>query len=426
MSSGSRVISRAGFACVLLLGSGTTACQQPSEQSAVQSSAPVPVSARWVTAWGTSQQSLGETVMTNATVRMIAQVTSSGESVRVRFDNTYGERPLRIGRAYVGSRMRGATLSPGSNRELSFGGAASITVPPGGSVRSDPVEMRVLAFQDLAVSLHVPDADVRPSQHTQARVTSHVSADDAGDVAADETGTPFTGTTVSMFWLKSIDVLSSSTNGAIVAFGDSITDGSCSTLDGHDRWEDWLAVRLNLDARRERGGAYTAIVNEGIGGNTVTAEPLRPPPVSTPGVERLERDVLSHSGVTHVILFMGTNDIRREASASQVIAGMEEIIMRVRAAGLQIIGVTIIPRHDRAPAGDNTGWNQAKTQARNTVNAWMRTDPPFDAVLDFDQVARDLDNPDLIFPAFDCDGIHPTARGYYEMATSVPLDLFVQ
>ena len=136
--------------------------------------------------------------------------------------------------------------------------------------------------------------------------------------------------------------------------------------------------------------------------------------------------MFSHSGVTHVILFMGTNDLRREATAQQVIAGMEEIISRVKDRELRIIGVTIIPRHDRAPVGENTGWNSEKTSARNRVNEWIRSEAGFDAVFDFDASVRDSDNLDRIDPAFDCDGIHPSPRGYYEMATSVPLDLFRQ
>ncbi|HIE94181.1 MAG TPA: SGNH/GDSL hydrolase family protein, partial [Acidobacteria bacterium] len=187
----------------------------------------------------------------------------------------------------------------------------------------------------------------------------------------------------SMWWLKSIDVLTTSAGGTIVAFGDSITDGSCSTVDAHDRWEDWMAVRLDAS---EDPAARRAVVNEGIGGNTVIREHLQPAPTITPGVERLERDVLSHAGVTDVILFMGTNDIRREATARQVIAGTQTIIERVQARGIKIHGVTIIPRHNRAPTANNSGWTPAKTQTRNEVNEWIRSEAGFDGVIDFDQV----------------------------------------
>jgi lysophospholipase L1-like esterase len=383
-------------------------------------------SPRWVTAWGTSQQTLGMSSISNATVRMIARTTMAGEAVRLRLDNTYGGTPVTFGSVHVGQRVQGAKLAAGSNRRVLFKGAPTVTIAAGGSAASDPVPMNVPAGQDLAVSLFVAGSEVRPSQHTGALVTSYSSANGSGDVTADESRTPFTGSTTSTFWLKSIDVMSTTLKGTIVAFGDSITDGTCSTLDAHDRWVDWLATRIDLDDRRGAGDAAVrkAVVNEGIGGNTVGRENLQPAPDSTPGIERLERDVLSHHGVTDVIFFMGTNDIRREASAAQVIAGTEEIIKRVKAKGLRIFGVTIIPRHNVAGSGTNTGWNAAKTRIRHDVNQWTRTKAPFDGVIDFDSVVRDPANPDLIQASFNCDDIHPSPRGYYEMGKSISLELF--
>jgi len=404
------IASTIACAATLLLVTGSAAQQQR---------------ARWITAWGTSQQTLGTTGVSNATVRMIARVTIAGEAVRIRFDNAYGASPLSIGKAYVGLRIQGAALATNSNRQVFFNTSAHVTVPAGGSVTSDPVPLRVMAQQDLAVSLHIPDADVRPSQHSAAQVTSYLTANGAGDKTADETAAPFTATTTSTFWVKSVDVLSSTSTGAIVAFGDSITDGTCSTLDGHDRWEDVLAMRLAFDAsNRGPVDAHKALVNEGIGGNTVTRE-TQPPPDSTPGVERLERDVLSHHGVTHVVLIMGTNDARRDAPAAQIIAGTEDIVRRVKKAGVKIVGVTMIPRHNRPPTENNTGWSAAKTRVRNEVNQWIRTKAPFDAVIDFDKVVKDPEKADLINPPFNCgDGIHPSPRGYYEMGRSVALNLF--
>jgi lysophospholipase L1-like esterase len=400
------------FAAVLAAGSVLAAVQTRSSDG------------RWRTAWATAQHAQGTATIADTTVRLIARATIGGDAVRIRIDNTYGTGPLKIGRAYVGLRSRGAAVARGSNRPVLFGGAESVTVPPGGSVRSDSVPLRVIARQDLAVSLYIPETHA-PSQHSGALVTSYVGVPKAGDESATESSEPFKATTTAMPWLKAIDVLSSSAPGVIVAFGDSITDGSCATLDAHDRWEDWLAIRLALeDARRGGRNAQKAVVNEGIGGNTVTRAGLQPPPDSAPGIERLERDVLSHEGVTDVVLFMGTNDIRRGASAAQVIAGMTDIAKRVKARGMKIHGATIIPRHNAVASGANTGWNDAKTAIRREVNQWIRSKAVFDGVLDFDAVVRDPSNTDLIFPPFDCDGIHPTPRGYYEMGTSVPLALF--
>jgi hypothetical protein len=128
-------------------------------------------SGKWITAWGSSQQALGTATVTNATVRMIARVTIGGESVRVRLDNTYGTAPLSIGKASLGQRVRGPALASGASRPILFNGSPSVTIPAGGTVRSDPVSMKVAARQDLAVSLFISDANVRPSQHSGALVT---------------------------------------------------------------------------------------------------------------------------------------------------------------------------------------------------------------------------------------------------------------
>ena len=335
-----------------------------------------------------------------------------------------------IGRASVGLRALAGALVAGSLRPVTFSGSPQVVIPPGGTVTSDPAPLRVFAQQDVAVSLYVPGNGVRPSQHTGARVTSYRTPDGAGDVTSEEAATRFDGTTTAMWWLKAIDVQSASSPGAIVAFGDSITDGSCTTLDGHDRWEDLVSVRLGLehDAARRDGPpteGLKAVVNAGIGGNTVTREGLMPPPDTTPGVERMDRDVLSHQSVRDVVLFMGTNDIRRGATAANVIAGMTAITERLKSEGIKVIGATIIPRHNAAPVGANTGWNPEKTRVRNDVNAWIRTEAPFDAVIDFSEVVKDPADPDRLLAPFDCgDGIHPGVLGYYEMGKAVDLRLF--
>lgn len=384
-----------------------------------------PDGAQWRAAWSTSQQTAGTPAISNTTVRLIARVSIGGDAVRIRLDNTYGTSPLRVGKASVALRTRGAATAAGSSRQLLFAGAESAAIPPGGSVRTDPVALKVMALQDLAVSLYIPDADVEASQHSLALATSYVGAAGAGDQSSAESGEAFKDTIPTMPWLKAIDVRSASAAGTIVAFGDSITDGTCATVDANNRWVDWLAVRLaHEDARHGGGNRQKAVVNEGIGGNTVTREGLQPPPDSTPGIERLERDVLSHAGVTDVIFFMGTNDVRRGASAAQVTAGVSQLVQRVKAKGLRIFGATIIPRHNVPASGTNTGWNDAKSATRREINDWIRTRAGFDGVLDFDRVVRDPAHPDLIYAPFDCDGIHPTPRGYYEMGTAIALDLF--
>jgi lysophospholipase L1-like esterase len=376
----------------------------------------------WTAAWGTSQQVLGQTRVSNATLRLIARLTATGDAIRLRFDNAFGTAPVTFGKVSAGPRQsvnNRASISPGLLMPVMFDGQSSVTIPAGGSVTSDAIPLSVDAQEDLAVSIYIPGADVQASQHTGAVVTSFITDNGAGDLTASESGAAFNTRITTMPWLKAIDVRATMPTTAIIVFGDSITDGTCTTLDGHDRWEDIMAQRLALqDTVRH------SVVNEGIGGNTVTRN-VTPAPDSPSGTERLDRDVLAYAGVSHVVVFMGTNDIRREASAEQVISGLKEIIARTRARGLKVIGVTIVPRHNVAPVAANTGWNDAKTKVRNEVNAWIRGSGAFDGVIDFDRVVRSAANPDLLKATYNCgDGIHPSPLGYFQMGKSVDLNLF--
>ena len=385
----------------------------------------------WVVAWTTSMVGLAQTAggrggtpepmtLTNATVRMIVRPTIGGDSVRVRVDNTFGTAPLTIGGGSIGISLVRRGLIDGSVVKLTFGGSPTVTVPAGKRVMSDQATLKVQAGQDLAVSLYVPGTKVPITSHNGALTTSFLTKNDAGNHAADVNNMAFTETTTAMYFVSALDVMTSNAAGAIVAFGDSITDGTCATLDAHNRWEDILALRLML-----QGGKEWAVVNEGIGGNTITGKNLNPPANSPPGLDRFDRDALELSGATHVILFEGTNDIRRDVSAESVILGMQELIKRGKAAKLKMIGATIIPRHNVAATEGNSGWNPEKTTGRNIVNEWIRQRANFDAVIDFDKVVGDQKNPDLISPVYNCgDGIHPTPLGYLTMGRSIDLKIF--
>jgi len=373
----------------------------------------------WVAAWGTSQQSLGEMKITNATVRMIARVTLSADTIRIRLDNTFGKTPVTFSNVTLAPRTRGAAVALGLLKPVTFQKMTSVSLPAGGTVTSDAVAIHVDAQEDLAVSMFV-SGDAQPSQHNNAVVTSYLTENGAGDATNSVDGKEFSLRTTSMLWLKAVDV---QTPGAtsIVAFGDSITDGTCTTLDAHDRWEDVLAQRLAVE------GSARGVVNEGIGGNTVTsADNYQPPPNSDPGLVRLDRDVLSHPGVSHVVLFMGTNDVRRGAPAELVINGLKTLMERVRAHGnIKVIGATIIPRHTNVPGVEDTGWNDQKTKIRQQVNEWIRKQAGFDAVLDFDRVMASKSDPDLMAQSYNCgDGIHPSPLGYFQMGKSVNLANF--
>jgi len=385
-------------------------------------------SQQWFSAW-TVSHNVRETApaLSNSTVRMLVRPTISGASLRIKLENTLGQGPVAFSGAFIGVADTGASLMPGTNTKLTFNGGPGLSLAPGAGAWSDPVALDVKAFRRLAVSLNVASAsDI--STHTLGLATNYYAP---GSLGSETSGGGFmpvprraAGTMVDAFpfyWLAAVDVLSPVVSGTIVAFGDSITDGRCSTTendvvlpDKYQRWLDVLAGRLSS----RPAGEIKAIANAGIAGNRIVSGGNGPP-----GLDRLDRDVLERAGATHVIFFEGTNDIAGGATAAQVIAASQQIIDRVHAKGLSIIGVTIIPRGRPAL----TGWSPDMEVQRVAVNAWIRTQANFDAIIDFASLLKGgpvYSGSESIKAEFNCDYTHPSAAGYKAMGEFIDLGLF--
>lgn len=374
----------------------------------------------WVGTWSTSPMSPSifapPPSFNDQTLRQIVHITIGGDLLRVRFSNSFGNESLVINAASIGIQGTGATIFPGSLRQLTFGGDPSIMVPPGARVLSDPVDLTVAAEEDLAISMYVAEYTGDLTLHASAHQTSYISP--VGDYTAEEV-MPVAETTTSWFWLTGVEVLAHRNTFAVVTIGDSITDGSQSTLDANARYPDWLARRL---LARYKGEPKVAVLNEGIGGNRILSDGL-----GVNALARLDRDVLTQSGVTQVILLEGINDIgfpnipfplppdipSDPVSAEEIIAGMKQIIKRAHARGLKIFGGTILPFYEAlyfTPEGE---------EKRQAVNAWIRTSGAFDGVIDFDEALRDPSNPEpfpTMLPIYDSgDNLHPSDAGYERM-----------
>ena len=363
---------------------------------------------RWVGTWSTSPVEVGPAFQ-DQTLRQIARISIGGNQLRVRLSNLFGTGPLTIAAASIGVQSQAAELVPGSRRELRFGGEPAVTIPPGARVLSDPVALRVPNETDLAVSVYVAGDSGPSTMHTLAHQTSFISG--TGDFT-DQLGMPVAETTTSWFWLTGIEVQTPREVRAVVTLGDSITEGFNSTTDANARYPDELARQLSA-----RGRGQMAVLNAGISGNRVLTEIFGPNAQS-----RLDRDVLTQSGVTHVILLEGVNDLGIGTgllgpivTADEVIAGYRQIIARTRAQGLKILLGTILPFRGFEAFLPNY-WTPENEAKRQTINQWIRTTHLHDGFIDFDRALRDPDDPERMLEVFDSgDHLHPGDAGYRRM-----------
>jgi lysophospholipase L1-like esterase len=385
----------------------------------------------WVASWGASQQipelqnALPTDDLRDATVREIVHLSLGGSALRVHLSNAFGTEALHFTSVHVAHPVspKSSAIDATSDRPLTFAGNPDVTIPPGAEFVSDPIEMPVAPLSDVAVTFHLDASPAQETGHPGSRSTSYYVHGDA--VSAPDL--PDAKHVDHWYQLTEIDVRTGAKEaGVVVALGDSITDGHGATTNGNDRWTDVLAARLQASKKT----ANIGVSNQGIGGNHLLTDGLGPNVLA-----RFDRDVLAPAGMRWVIVFEGVNDLgsvardgevpagQHAAMVEHVIAAYVQIIERAHAHGLRVYGATITPY-----VGSNYYHPGPLSEAdRQAVNAWIRAEGHFDAVLDFDAVVRDPEHPDHLLPAYDCgDHLHPGPAGYKAIGDAIPLSLFAK
>jgi lysophospholipase L1-like esterase len=373
------------------------------------------------------------------TFRLIVRPDIWGRRARLRFTNAFGTKPITFDGVFVGLQLGGPGLVKGTNRAVTFGGQESVTVAPSSTVWSDAVELTFvrdpataeIAGRKLAVSFHVAGESGPMTWHAKALTTSYVTAPGAGlkGRAEDEAAFPFS--TASWFFLDAVEMMAPSDSFAIVAFGDSITDGTASTMNGDDRWPDVLSRRLHAAY-----GNRIAVVNAGIGGNQIAGPaeygPQKPFPGGPSATQRIERDVLELSGVAAMIWLEGINDFSKNGNAPLEKAqnGMKDVVGRIRARrpDMRVIGATVVSALGSSSAAHGFPEQDEK---RKALNEFIRTSGLFDGVIDFDRATYDPQTGGLK-PEFVPDSttggpgdkLHPNRAGYLAMGMAIDLGLF--
>ncbi len=395
-------------------------------------SGPLAGQTSWVSTWAAgpapqlpdpSQMAAAHLIFNNQTLRQVVHTSIGSITVRVRLSNVYGQDPVEIGAAHIARQDSGSNIVPESDQILSFSGRRSVIIPPNAILISDPVALDVPPTGNLTISLFFPNPATGAGIHYLALSTQYIGN---GDQTAART---FTRTTTISSWvfLAGVDVIAADTASAIVALGDSITDGANSTSNTNQRWPNFLAARLQA-----AGELGTAVLDAGISGNRVLHDAIVNVRDGASALARFDRDVFSHPGVKYLIILEGINDIGQPGttsadisetvSAEDIIAGLQQMADRAHERGLKVFGATLTPFQ---PATSVGYFSPDKEVLRETVNAWIRTGVAFDAVIDFDRALQDPAHPNQMLPAYDSgDHLHPGNAGYQAMADSIDLSIF--
>lgn len=379
----------------------------------------------WTAGWGSAQQEymdsdLPSTPLSGSVIRQIVRMSTGGDYLKLTLSNYYGKSDLVIDSVHLADSLGSGMIDASTDTVVTFGGSESVTIPAGQKVESDVICYSVANLGNVAMTINASQVPEKVTGHSGARTTTYIKSNgtvsDVSMVGAE--------TNEHWYFASEIDVLNDADYAVVACLGDSITDGRGCTTNANNRWTDVLAERINV------AGMNISVVNDGIGGNSINNWGL-----GESGRDRYEKEIKDRTGLKYLIVLEGINDIGGKKEdvftgdmtkcpedgkiTTGIIEAYQEIINKAHDQGIKVIGGTILP------CGNNGYYNENMEQMRQRINEWIREEGNFDAVIDFDAVMRDPDDPTKMKAEYDSgDGLHPGPEGYRAMGECIDLALF--
>ena len=401
----------------------------------------------WVASWTTSPIKTGLIIagvrlcdfLSNCCYRTVIQMTLGGTQVRLKFSNLYGDDPIVLDETNIArtSVNNESDIIKGSIIPVTFDGKTKATIPAGGEIYCDPIDMDVSALEYLSITTYVSDRE----SITTAGFYGGTSYMEYGNRLEQESFTSmspllFTSGAITYHiipFLCAAEVMAPADNYSVVFFGDS-------TITNQSPY--YLAERLQRSGVQNVGVAQQAIIankvlNDGEG-NSIYGNIY-----GIAAIKRFDTDVLEVAGVKKVFIKIGVNDVIHPrcksmegkvpyVTADEIMEGYQLMIDKAHSKGIEVyfFSRTAWKGYNRSfgltSNEPDAVWSQEAEDILLDLNSRLKQladDGGIEGYIDLDFL-RDPEDSTKLKDEYTSDGAHLTELGARLLTDAIPYTCF--